>query len=165
MRSWFFISFIGWKFYLFSVHLILKKGFEMAKLPTVIKVNRKRNQGNGKINQNSEIKPYLEFALRNPTPLWICLWEFQIVQQTRNMVNYNICIIRQTKPFFQWSFNTHWVCETSMGARKKTTIRPKTTSESFFQGPTCPSLFHLQGEVQSCGHNHTRDSGAESILA
>lgn len=119
MRSWFFISFIGWKFYLFSVHLILKKGFEMAKLPTVIKVNRKRNQGNGKINQNSEIKPYLEFALRNPTPLRICLWEFQIVQQTRNMVNYNICIIRQTKPFFQWSFNTHWVCETSMGARKQ----------------------------------------------
>lgn len=41
----------------------------MAKLPTVIKVNRKRNQGNRKINQNSEIKLYLEFAPRNPTPL------------------------------------------------------------------------------------------------
>ena len=72
----------------------------MVKLPTVIKVNRKWNQGNGKINRNSEIRPYLEFAPRNPTLLLICLWEFQILKQTRNMVNYKILLfIRQDHSF------------------------------------------------------------------
>ena len=37
----------------------------MARLPTVITVNRKLNQANGKINQKNQMKPYLKSVPRN----------------------------------------------------------------------------------------------------
>lgn len=42
----------------------------MARLPTLITVNRKLNQANGKINQNNQMKPHLKSARRTVALLW-----------------------------------------------------------------------------------------------
>lgn len=44
------------------------------------------------------------------------------------------------------------------------TIYPISPGSLSSEGQSGPSLFHLQGEVQSHGHNHTRDSGADLSL-
>lgn len=68
----------------------------MARLPTVITVNRKLNQANGKINQKNQMKPYLKSVPRNTTRLQRLLAD--------KAVNCNIRIIHQMRPFSQVIF-------------------------------------------------------------
>lgn len=80
MRSYFFINFIGWKLYLFLGHLILKRIWDEQ----ITHSNKsKQNVKSGKNNQNSKMKPYLEFVPRNPTLFLICRGESQLLKQKK----------------------------------------------------------------------------------